>query len=450
MCPESWTRRIDSYLCCALTDVIVQWTGVAMAARSDDARAERITLADLAARPAMRRVLIEHAYRGIRVQFGLRFGLLVFMALAVTTTPPAHDRTTSFLIVVSYLVWTAGVAAWARRGGSGPVRWMWLALFVDAGALAALTLVAAGTSAEQSWTADLLVNGFFVIPLLAATQLRPMVCALATLPALAAYVISSAATKTANTEPWGSIVVRSLVLAAVSAGCVALTWVQRSRVLTIAALAEDRTELLNELVTLEQRERAAIAEQLHDGALQYVLAARQDLEDLRIGADPASYERIEFAFSESSGLLRRTVSELHPAVLKQAGLSRAIQDLVVDIAARGRLTPYVDTTGWPDAPSTLDSLLYGVARELLTNVVKHANAATVGVELAVVDTEARLSVRDDGQGMSTKAMTDRVAEGHIGLASLGTRIGASGGTLDVRAGEPSGTVITALVPFPEN
>ncbi len=298
---------------------------------------ERLSVADLSSSPELFEILVEHAYRGVRVQFLLRAVLLIFMVSAIAAVPPAHDELACWLIVAGYALWSIGVAAWTRRGGVGPVRQMWIALLVDTLALTALTLVA-GASSEQSWTADLLVNGFFLLPMLAATQLRPLVCAVVVLPATVAYFAASVATKAANTEPWGSILVRTFVLVGLSVGAVALSWVQLSRVRTIAALAGERRDLLDALLTLEARERSALAEQLHDGALQYVLAARQDLEEARIGGQASSFDRIELALTESSVLLRSTVSQLSPAVLAQAGLARALRDLAERNRRTGRST----------------------------------------------------------------------------------------------------------------
>ena len=101
---------------------------------------------------------------------------------------------------------------------------------------------------------------------------------------------------------------------------------------TIGRLAQARSGLLAELTGLEERERRALSEHLHDGALQYVLAARFDLDDARETGDPAAFDRLEQALAESTRLLRSTVAELHPAVLARAGLPSALRDL----ATRGR------------------------------------------------------------------------------------------------------------------
>ncbi|GAA4172289.1 sensor histidine kinase [Gryllotalpicola koreensis] len=395
--------------------------------------------------PELSAILIRHAYRGIRVQFVLRVLLFAFMALAIIFVPPVRGQSVAVAIVVGYACWTIALALWTRRGGLGPVRRMWFALVVDVAALSALTLVA-GASDEITWTADLLVNGFFVIPVLAANQLRPGVCAVVAGAATFAYLAASIATKAPNTEPWGSVLLRSFAVAAVSAACVGLSRVQLSRVVTIGQLAQQRTALLGELMGLEARERTALAEQLHDGALQYVLAARMDLDDVR-GGDPAALARIDHALIESSGLLRETVSRLHPAVLQQAGLARALHELGDGVAARGGLRVAVGTDDWPEAPTPWDALLYGCARELLANVTKHARAASVTVSLSGRGGRAALVVSDDGIGLSETARQARLAEGHIGLASLQTRVAAASGELVIREGRPRGTTVTITVPL---
>ncbi|AYG05354.1 sensor histidine kinase [Gryllotalpicola protaetiae] len=396
--------------------------------------------------PELSAILIQHAYRGLRVQFVLRILLFAFMALAIAAVPPVHGRAGAAVLIGGYACWIAALAIWARQGGVGPVRWMWLALVVDVAVLSALTLIA-GASDQITWTADLLVNGFFVIPVLAATQLRPGICAAVAGAATLAYLAASVATKAPNTEPWGSVLLRAFVFAAVAAACFGLSRVQLSRVLTIGQLAQQRTALLGELMGLEARERTLLAEQLHDGALQYVLAARMDLEDLPADGGSETRARIAHALAESGALLRETVTQLHPAVLEQAGLARALHELGDGMSGRGGLRVTVETDAWPEAATGWDALLYGSARELLANVAKHARAATAAVSLSSRDGNVVLVVADDGVGLSETARQARLAEGHIGLASLQTRIAAASGELVIEPGRPRGTTVTIMVPL---
>ena len=313
-------------------------------------------------------------------------------------------------------------------------------------ALGALALTA-GVAERHSWTADTLVAGFVLIPLLAATQLRPLLCVEVSLCTLVMYVAASFATRSANGEPVSAILLRTSTVAALGAGCVGLCFVQRSRVMMIAGLAHERAELLAELLTVGQRERARLSEELHDGALQYVLAARHDLDDLDPDAEPAVSARIDHALTAASRMLRTMVSELHPAVLHEVGLSSALSELATREAARSHAALDLDLTGWPGRRTRVDDLLFITARELLTNVSKHADAAQVAVSLRSEGGWARLAVADDGVGVDGSQLSDRLAQGHIGLATMRTRVTAAGGTLLIEPGESGGTSVTVTVPL---
>jgi two-component system, NarL family, sensor kinase len=158
-----------------------------------------------------------------------------------------------------------------------------------------------------------------LVSVIAAAQLNPWICAVVTAPAVLVYLLSSLAIRHVDDEPISSILLRTGLLATVGLGCVLLSRVQRSRVSTIARLLDERTDLLAEMVTIEQREQRDLAETLHDGALQYVLAARQELEAVEEG-DPDAAERIDHALAETPRLLRATMTQLHPAVVDTAGL----------------------------------------------------------------------------------------------------------------------------------
>ena len=389
-------------------------------------------------------IALEHSYAGVRLQLVLRGLLVVFVVLTVAIVPPDHERIWSYLIVALYGVWAACITVWSMRGGSGPVRFIWLALFVDLLALGGLTLLA-GVAASESWTADILVNGFFLIPFLAATQLRPGVCAAVVGPTMAVYLAVSIATQSANAEPWSSILLRTLVLAGLGGGCIAVTWIERSRVATIGELFGHRTSLLNEVMAVEESERRNLAEQLHDGALQYVLAARHDIEDAE--SDPQALERLDEALTESSRLLRSTVTELHPAVLDRLGLAQALRDLARTTEARGGFAVNFEFDGWEEgARTSADGILYATARELLSNIVKHAGAKVVRINLTRTDGSAHLEVADDGRGIPDGAVEASLARGHIGLASHRVRLEAAGGAFSLTGASPSGTVARVEMP----
>ncbi|ODU00276.1 MAG: ATPase [Pseudonocardia sp. SCN 72-86] len=396
--------------------------------------------------PDVMRVAMEHARRGVNLQVALRGVLVLFVALTVAFVPPAHDVFACALVAAGYALWALAVFLWTRGGSDTPVRLAWVALLMDLLVLGSLTLLT-GLSTPQSWTADVLAAGFLLIPVLAATQLRVHICAAVAGATFVVYLAAAIATRESNAEPWGSLLLRTAIVAGVGLGCVGLSRIQRSRVDTIGTLVTDRTDLLDQLTGIEEHERRALSEALHDGALQYVLAARQDLEDARDTGDAESFDRIEEALLESSRLLRTTVSELHPAVLDRAGLTAALGDLVRTAAGRAGFVGEVSTDGWPDERTPLDGILYRTARELVGNVAKHAKASTLQLSLTRDADRARLVVADDGVGLPADAMATSLRRGHIGLASHRVRIEAAGGTFTAAAAAEGGTVVTVQLPL---
>src|SRR5262249_34093899 len=145
--------------------------------------------------------VLEHANRGVRLQLLLRSALVVFLLLTIILIPPVQRVAAYYGIVGAYALGAIAFARWAWPGGSAVARWGWLGLFADLVVLATVTLVA-GVDAHDSWTSDVLVVGFFLLPVLAATQLRPGVCAAVVAPTVIVYFVASVATQAANDEPW--------------------------------------------------------------------------------------------------------------------------------------------------------------------------------------------------------------------------------------------------------
>ena len=99
---------------------------------------------------------------------------------------------------------------------------------------------------------------------------------------------------------------------------------------------------------------------------------------------------------------------------------------------RRDFTVDVDVDDWPDGVHTpVDALLFSAARELLSNVVKHAGASRASIAVGLYGDSARLVVTDDGKGITDGARNKSLEAGHIGLHSQRLRIEAAGGTLTV-------------------
>lgn len=388
-----------------------------------------------------------HALRAARIRRLLRLLLVASYVAVLVTEPPDEHLGTCWVIVGCYLLWTVAIG-FVGPGDQRTQRYLWVALVVDVTTLTLLTVIS-DLSATQSWAPYLLINGFFVIPLIAAAQLNPWMCAAVVGPTILVQLLASVLIRHVGAEPWSYVLLRTVLLIAVGLGAILLSHLQRSRVRTIADLLADRNALLADLVSVEQREQRDLAESLHDGALQYVLGARLELDDVAAG-DGVAMERADTALHEAVRLLRATTTALHPAVLDAAGLPAALSDLAETVRARGRLTVELEVDGWPAGSRTpVDGLLLSTARELATNVVKHAGASTLRISLQRNERGALLTVADDGRGMGEVDLDERLAEGHLGLASRRVRIAAAGGTLTVRAGSPRGTTVEVGLPLPD-
>jgi two-component system, NarL family, sensor kinase len=389
-------------------------------------------------------------YLGTLVQFALRVVMIVFVTVTLLLVPPSHHIWICVAVLAAYIAIVGCWSTWALRSGwramaTSRTRIMLLMLAADVVALCVLSILTGITSPEV-WTSDLMADALFLIPLIAAAQLDPVISAVMAVPTVGAFFVTCAVTKTINEEPWASILLNTFVLAALFAASVAVSLIQRDRVGVIADLAAQRNQLLQNMLELEKRERQAISERLHDGALQYVLVARQDIDYVRDGSVEA-VDRVDEALVECSGLLRDVVRELHPEVLARSGLKAALETLAAGLSARSSLFVEVDARTWPDGVRTeADHVLYGAAREALTNVIKHARASNVWVELEQGDGLATLRIADDGVGISQEKVAKSLEDGHIGMASTRTKVLAADGEFAVRATSP-GTEVTVTVPL---
>ncbi|SPM36036.1 two-component sensor kinase [Mycobacterium rhizamassiliense] len=387
---------------------------------------------------------------GIPLQVGLRAVLIAFIVATLLWEPPTRHHLICMDVVAVYVVAIGCWTTWAlrrREPTTVSTRTMvtLLVLTADVTVVSVLSVLTGATS-PQAWTSDVMRNGFFLIPLIAAAQLDPIISGAVAIPTLSVFTLTCWITRTSNGEPWASILLSSLILAALAGGSVVLSLIQRSRVEMITDLARQRSQLLEELLLVEKRERQAISERLHDGALQYILVARQDLEDAREGSADAA-ERVASALLECSGLLRDVVRELHPDVLLRLGLKSALSTLADSLGARAGLTVSFDASSWPDDLRTeADDVLYNAAREASTNVIKHAHAQHVWIDLQQCDGSVSLRVADDGVGISAATIARKADEGHIGMASMRARVLASGGHFDVRATSP-GTELAISIPL---
>ena len=211
--------------------------------------------------------------------------------------------------------------------------------------------------------------------------------------------------------------------------------------------------MASELSLSEERQRRTIADGLHDRIGQTLALVRIKLGSLREHcADTALLNHID----EITPLLKQMVTEirsltfeLSPPILYEFGLEAALGWLAQSIQTQHHLDCAFHSKGEasPFRPQT-DVLLFQAARELLTNVVKHAHAKVALVSVHKSDKEVCVSIEDHGVGFdSAKSVVNAKQTEGFGLFSIRERVRHLGGTFEIKSEPGHGTCVTLTLPI---
>lgn len=204
-------------------------------------------------------------------------------------------------------------------------------------------------------------------------------------------------------------------------------------------LAFDRARLLEQALSARDVERRRLAGALHDGPLQTLLFVRQQLDEE--GRLRDTHNAVATTVDE----LRGIVSDLYP--LAPAGDLASVLRLVVGrLAERGGLRHTIDID--PAASGVADEVVVAIVRELVTNVVRHADAQSVHVAVSAHDAGAvSIDVADDGVGMGADRLEQAIRDGHFGLAAARERVHGLGGRMSIGSADAGGTRVHVEVPM---
>ena len=210
----------------------------------------------------------------------------------------------------------------------------------------------------------------------------------------------------------------------------------------IAEQAAARGRLVAQALDAEERTRREISEMLHDGPLQDLLALNQELLRLEDGGE--HLDRARTGIGRAIGALREIMVDLHPVAFEVAGLESALGAVADQQARHGSFACELEID--PSADGVNDDLVIALARELLTNAAKHADASRVRVSVRRAADAILLEVADDGTGIPEGRLAAALREGHIGLASSIQRVEAVGGTLTLSPAPGGGTAVAVMLP----
>ena len=217
-------------------------------------------------------------------------------------------------------------------------------------------------------------------------------------------------------------------------------------------LADEKLkQLAQDIVRLQEVERARVSRELHDGISQVLVSIKFHFElaqeKLLGGAGNPEPDLVKgiIGLTDAIAEVRRISHDLRPALLDDLGLAAALNQLASEFSNRTGIVTHVDIERYTSAVSNEEAVaLFRIAQEALTNIERHAGATEVRVVLEQRDGEAQMRISDNGHGFDTEHI-DSAANRGIGLRNIRERIEHYGGAL-ILSSRPGLTRVAVRLP----
>lgn len=216
--------------------------------------------------------------------------------------------------------------------------------------------------------------------------------------------------------------------------------------------AREANTALRGLNDLLEEQTRRISHALHDQAGQLLASVYLALDEFALELPTAAQDRfraIRKLLDRIEEQLRRLSHELRPTILDDVGLVPALEFLAEGVAARTGLRLSVEGPHESRFPGPVETVLYRVVQEALTNVSKHAQATSATIHVWREGQRIYCSIRDDGVGFDPEVRLARGASRGIGLLGIRERLAPLGGGLRINAAPGVGTELLVTVPFNE-
>lgn len=205
-----------------------------------------------------------------------------------------------------------------------------------------------------------------------------------------------------------------------------------------------------QLIDAQERERAIIAGEIHDGVIQQLSAVAMRLELGLLHAERGDPEsalgvvRNEAAeVRQSTRELRELLADLRPQVIDDHGLEPALLELTSRLEGSNAKLEFEMSA---DPEGEVSIAIYRLVQEALTNVQKHARAQSVVVSVLEQDDHLLITIEDDGVGMVVAAPGPTATGRHYGVLGMRERARMLGGEFSVGAGDSKGTIVRVTLP----
>ena len=227
---------------------------------------------------------------------------------------------------------------------------------------------------------------------------------------------------------------------------------RRSRAIKDAALLAERDAGLQNMMLATEAERKRIASELHDGIGQQLTGLKFRMEDIsdrivtKVPEETQQVRDLMGIIEETGREVRGIAHSMMPRALKEVGLVPALEDMLRNSLSHKDLHYTFDHFAMEErlAPE-VEVGLFRVAQELVSNVLKHAGATNVSVQLLRNKGHVVMLVEDDGKGMD-----EHTPGNGLGMRTMRDRIRLLNGTLDMESGTHKGTLTTVRIPLSPN
>jgi signal transduction histidine kinase len=217
----------------------------------------------------------------------------------------------------------------------------------------------------------------------------------------------------------------------------------------VQAARERLQGLSRQLLEAQEAERRRIAHELHDEAGQLLASVHLALEEAVTRLPPQFSEdfcEVRGQLDDIEAQLRRLSHELRPTILDDLGLPPALQFFAEGVAARTGLRIRVDSSIEGRLAPHIETALYRIMQEGITNVTKHAAATHVQLQLRRDARMLNARLQDDGVGFAVDDVVNRKGPRGLGLLGIQERVEALGGTLQITSAPGQGTTLQITLP----
>ncbi len=198
------------------------------------------------------------------------------------------------------------------------------------------------------------------------------------------------------------------------------------------------------IIEAEEKERVRIARELHDGVGQQISAVKLNMnafaDKIQAGeGNKEQYAAMMDMVDDAVKEVRNVSHAMMPNALIRFGLAKAVREFIDKIAATGMLKVDLQIVGLEERlESSAETVLYRVMQETVNNIIKHAQASTISIQLIKDEESLTMMIEDNGKGFDTKKMSEF---GGIGLKNIISRVEYLNGTVDFDSFPGRGTTV---------